>query len=78
MSDLVRKYIYKVAQSADNAILALQVIKQVPTKPFEEDIDERIKALEKYISYAQEVKRYLLYFKNQARKPNGSDFVRFP
>lgn len=70
MSDLVKKYLYKLSLSCDNAIMALQVIKNAPDKAFEEDINARIEAADKYIKYMQEVRRWLLYFKNKrANRP---------
>lgn len=71
MNSLAVKYIYKLSQSVDNAIMALQIIKNAPTKAFEEDLDARIKALDAYITHAQEARRWLLYFKNKAPKPNN-------
>lgn len=67
MSDIIRKYLFKLSQSCDNAARALEIIKNAPNKAFEEDIDERIRAADAYIKHMYEVKRYLLYFKNQRR-----------
>lgn len=78
MSNLASKYIYKLSQSVDSAILALQIIRNAPTKAFEEDLDARIKALDAYIQHAQDARRWLLYFKNKSSKPSGTDFTRFP
>ncbi len=78
MSDLASKYIWKLSQSVDNAILAFQIIKNAPEKAFEEDINARIKALDSYISHAQEARRWLLYFKNKSTAPKSTDFTRFP
>jgi hypothetical protein len=64
----MEKYIYKLAKSVDNAIMALQIIKNAPNKAFEEDINERIKALDSYIEHAKDARRWLLYFKNKAAK----------
>lgn len=66
MSDLYRKYIHKLSQSVDNAVMALQIIRNKPDKAFEEDLDARIKALDSYIQHAQDARRWLLYFKNKA------------
>lgn len=69
MNSLAVKYIYKLSQSADSAIVAMQIIKDAPNKAFKEDLDARIKALDSYITHAQEARRWLLYFKNKANKP---------
>lgn len=52
MTDLSRQYILKLSRSVDNAVMALQIIKNAPDKAFLEDIDERIKALDSYIAHA--------------------------
>lgn len=69
MSSLAAKYIFKLSQSVDNAVMALQIIKNVPTKAFEEDLDARIKALDAYIQHAQDARRWLIYFKNKSGRP---------
>jgi hypothetical protein len=78
MNSLAVKYIYKLSQSVDSAIMALQIIRNAPTKAFQEDLDERIKALDSYIAHAQDARRWLLYFKNKSAKPSGTDFTRLP
>lgn len=65
---LYNKYIFKLSKACDSAILALQIVKNAPEKAFEEDINERLKALDTYIRHAQEAKRWLLYFKNKSRR----------
>ncbi len=69
MSNLAAKYIYKLSQSVDSAIMALQIIRNNPSQAFEEDLNERIKALDAYIQHAQDAKRWLLYFKHKSAKP---------
>jgi len=76
MSNLANKYIYKLSQAVDNATMALQKIGSAPTRAFEEDIDERIKALDAYIHWAQEAKRWLLYFKNKSAR--SVEYPNFP
>lgn len=69
MSSLAAKYIFKLSQSVDSAIIALQIIRNAPTKAFEEDLDARIKALDAYIQHAQDARRWLIYFKNKSARP---------
>lgn len=69
MSDLCKKYLYKLSQSCDNASMALIRIRSAPDKAFEEDLDERLQAIDAYVKYMQESKRWLLYFKNKRPKP---------
>lgn len=69
MNSLAVKYIYKLSQSVDNAVMALQIIKNAPTTAFEEDLDARIKALDAYTKHAQDARRWLLYFKNKRSRP---------
>jgi hypothetical protein len=68
---LLQKYLFKVSQGCDAAIMALQVIKGAPDKAFEGDLNARIEACESIIRNVQNVKRYLFYFKNRRQKLDG-------
>ena len=61
------KYLARLRFGCANIITVSQILAKTTRDDRIEDIDERIAACDQLIKYIQDVRRWLLYFKNSRR-----------